>query len=61
MSLATLLTKGQEKYSEPYDFFHYFDFKKKGAITFSDFSYRVEELELKVPRELVVQMFAYLD
>lgn len=41
--------------------YRYFDTKNRGAVNFSDFSYRVEELGLRLPRENILKMFVYLD
>ena len=41
--------------------FRNFDSKSKCAVSYSDFAYGIEELGLCLDRDLLIQMFAYLD
>lgn len=41
--------------------FRKFDRRNKGAVSFSDFAYGIEDLGLKFERELIMQLFAHLD
>lgn len=41
--------------------FRKFDRKSKGAVTFSDFAFTIEEMGLKFSREIMIQLFDFLD
>jgi Ca2+-binding EF-hand superfamily protein len=41
--------------------FRKFDRKSKGTVTFSDFAFTIEEIGLKFSREIMIQLFDFLD
>ncbi len=41
--------------------FRKFDRKSKGTVTFSDFAFSIEEMGVKFSREVMIQLFDYLD
>lgn len=41
--------------------FRKFDRRNKGRVSYSDFAFAIEDLRLNFDRELIVQIFNYLD
>lgn len=49
------------KFRDVSSIFLHFDRKNQGKVSFSDFSYTVDEFGLNYERELIVKIFALLD
>lgn len=60
-ALQQLAFKCMYKFRDVSSIFLYFDRKNQSRVSFSDFSYAVDELGLNYDRELIVQLFAQLD
>lgn len=60
-SLQNLAKKCLQKFNAVTSIFRYFDHASKGQVNFTDFAFRVEDLGMRFSRELVLQMFAFLD
>ena len=54
-------TKLVEKFQKVSTAFRAFDIRRRGAVCFSDFAYVVDQMKLKFERDLIVQIFTYMD
>ena len=60
-ALSQLATKIVERFQKVSTAFRAFDLRRRGAVCFSDFAYVVDQLKLKFERDLIVQIFTYMD
>lgn len=50
-----------DKFGKVSSAFRAFDVRTRGAVTFSDFAYVIDQLKLKFERDLIMQIFTYMD
>ena len=50
-----------DKFGKVSSAFRAFDIRTRGAVTFSDFAYVVDQLKLNFERDLILQIFTYMD
>ena len=58
---AHVARKVHQKFHSIAQAFRHFDVQTQGSISFSDFSFTLENLALGLDRELMIQLFNYLD
>ena len=50
-----------DKFGKVSSAFRAFDIRTRGAVTFADFAFVVDQLKLKFERDLIMQIFTYMD
>jgi hypothetical protein len=50
-----------DKFGKVSSAFRAFDVRTRGAVTFSDFAYVIDQMKLKFERDLIMQIFTYMD